>query len=143
SQVSPRALGPTPVRRPWILPRRQMMTTVTTPVDALPDDRSAGITIGWASGPHAAALICLVVVGAAHMSEHVVQVVQLYVLHLSVGRGVLGAVADIEPVHFTYNVAYLLFLILALPRVLPRAALQRRAALLIAAALVLQCWHML
>lgn len=43
------------------------------------------------------------VIQAAHMVEHVAQVVQKYVLMMDQARGFLGAVFDLEWVHFVYN----------------------------------------
>ena len=53
-----------------------------------------------------AALIILVwalVIQAAHMIEHVAQVVQKHVLIMERAQGFLGAVFDLEWVHFVYN----------------------------------------
>ncbi|MGH2723422.1 MAG: right-handed parallel beta-helix repeat-containing protein [Actinomycetota bacterium] len=68
-------------------------------------------------GPDAAGLrpgtVALVAAGLAvtsfHMLEHVVQVVQVYVLDAEVRSGLLGAVVDTEWVHLAYNVAVLAF----------------------------------
>ena len=46
-----------------------------------------------------------------HLVEHVVQVVQRYLLGIPNGSGILGSVVDIEPVHFAYNAAYLALLV--------------------------------
>lgn len=43
------------------------------------------------------------VIQAAHMVEHIAQVVQKYVLMMDQARGFLGAVFDLEWVHFVYN----------------------------------------
>lgn len=53
-----------------------------------------------------AALIILVwalIIQAAHMVEHIAQVVQKHVLMLERAQGFLGAVFDLEWVHFVYN----------------------------------------
>lgn len=42
-----------------------------------------------------------------HMLEHIVQVIQKFVLQLPVAHGILGASLDFEPVHFTFNILYL------------------------------------
>ena len=41
-----------------------------------------------------------------HVIEHVVQVVQRYALGIANGSGIVGSVADTEPVHLIYNAAY-------------------------------------
>jgi len=48
-----------------------------------------------------------------HVLEHVVQVVQRYALGISNGAGIVGSVADTEPVHVVYNAAYLTLLVAA------------------------------
>ncbi|MGH9195866.1 MAG: hypothetical protein ACRD1T_09015 [Acidimicrobiia bacterium] len=53
-----------------------------------------------------AALIILVwalIIQTAHMVEHVAQVVQKHVLMMERAQGFLGAVFDLEWVHFAYN----------------------------------------
>lgn len=53
-----------------------------------------------------AALIILVwalIIQTAHMVEHVAQVVQKHVLMMERAQGFLGAVFDLEWVHFVYN----------------------------------------
>src|SRR5437867_11612761 len=54
----------------------------------------------------------LLALQGAHEVEHVVQVVQRYVLRIPDGNGVLGHVFDIEPVHLAYNLAFLWILVL-------------------------------
>jgi len=48
-----------------------------------------------------------------HVLEHVVQVVQRYALGIANGSGIVGSVADTEPVHLVYNAAYLAMLVAA------------------------------
>jgi hypothetical protein len=48
-----------------------------------------------------------VAVQSFHILEHIVQVIQKFVLLLPVAHGILGASLDFEPVHFTFNVVYL------------------------------------
>lgn len=43
------------------------------------------------------------VIQSAHMVEHIAQVVQKYVLMMDQARGFLGAIFDLEWVHFVYN----------------------------------------
>jgi hypothetical protein len=52
-------------------------------------------------------LVLAVAVQSFHMLEHIVQVIQKFVLQYPVAHGVLGASLDFEPVHFTFNVVYL------------------------------------
>ncbi|HEY3082621.1 MAG TPA: FG-GAP-like repeat-containing protein [Chloroflexota bacterium] len=54
----------------------------------------------------------LLALQGAHEVEHVVQVVQRYLLRIPDGNGVLGHVFDIEPVHLAYNLAFLWILVL-------------------------------
>lgn len=51
----------------------------------------------------------LVLLQGFHEVEHVVQVIQRFVLGIAHGSGVLGSIFDIEPVHLAYN-----FLVLGL-----------------------------
>ena len=48
-------------------------------------------------------LLALLIVQAAHMTEHVAQVIQKFVLLMPVAHGFLGAWFDFEWVHFTFN----------------------------------------
>jgi hypothetical protein len=57
-----------------------------------PEARAALIVLVWA-----------LVIQTAHMVEHVAQVVQRYVLMMERAQGFLGAVFDLEWVHFAYN----------------------------------------
>lgn len=43
------------------------------------------------------------------MVEHVAQVIQMFVLHVTPAHGLIGQL-DLEPVHFWFNVFYLMFL---------------------------------
>ena len=61
-------------------------------------------------GPYVV-FVALLVLQGFHLVEHVTQVVQRYVLGIANGNGILGSVADIEPVHFVYNVGYLALLV--------------------------------
>jgi hypothetical protein len=47
------------------------------------------------------------------MVEHVAQVVQKYVLHVTPAHGLIGRL-DLEPVHFWFNFFYLVFLVLTI-----------------------------
>jgi hypothetical protein len=52
-------------------------------------------------------LTVAVTVQSFHMLEHIVQVIQKFVLQFPVAHGILGASLDFEPVHFTFNIVYL------------------------------------
>ncbi len=52
--------------------------------------------------------LALVAVQGFHEMEHVVQVLQRFVLHNPKGAGILGSWLDIEPVHLGYNLGFLL-----------------------------------
>ena len=53
------------------------------------------------------AFLALLAVQGFHLVEHITQVIQRYFLAIPNGSGILGSVADIEPVHFIYNAGYL------------------------------------
>lgn len=72
--------------------------------------RPAHTTAIVPSGPYVVFLALLAFQGF-HLVEHVTQVVQRYFLGIANGNGILGSVADIEPVHFAYNLGYLALLI--------------------------------
>jgi hypothetical protein len=57
--------------------------------------------------PRFVAFLVLLAVQGFHLVEHITQVVQRYGLGIANGNGILGSVADIEPVHFIYNAGYL------------------------------------
>lgn len=77
-----------------------------------------------------------------HELEHVVQVVQRYVLGVPNGNGIAGSVADLEPVHFAYNTIYFALLVYAVIVFLPlRYTRQVIAWRLLVLALSLQTWH--
>jgi hypothetical protein len=52
-------------------------------------------------------LTVTVAVQSFHMLEHIVQVIQKFVLEFPVAHGIIGASLDFEPVHFVFNVVYL------------------------------------
>jgi hypothetical protein len=56
--------------------------------------------------------VVLLAIQGFHLVEHITQVVQRYFLGIPNGAGILGSVADIEPVHFVYNVGYFALLVL-------------------------------
>jgi hypothetical protein len=65
--------------------------------------------------------LALVLLQGFHELEHVVQVLQRYFLGVPNGNGLIGSLADVEPVHFVYNSLYLgllvaVFLLLGLQR---------------------------
>jgi len=88
-----------------------------------------------------AAFAAAIAIGALHMGEHVVQVVQRYLLGIPNGNGVLGSVADLEPVHLIYNVSYLVGLIWVAASIRPFLRSDRVSALTVQLALTLQVWH--
>ncbi len=82
-----------------------------------------------------------IAIGAFHEAEHVVQVVQRYALDVPNGNGVLGSVADIKPLHFAYNAAYLAALVWVATTIGPFASGDRASWRLLQFALALQLWH--
>ncbi len=52
-------------------------------------------------------LTVAVAVQSFHILEHIVQVIQKFVLQFPVAHGIPGASLDFEPVHFTFNAIYL------------------------------------
>lgn len=107
---------------------------------------SAGVSrsIGTRS-PALVAFLALVIVQGVHEIEHVVQVVQRSALGMPNGNGVLGSVADIEPVHLAYNTTYLALLVTVYVLLgLHREGLHpygRLVAGLLTFALAFQMWH--
>jgi len=70
-------------------------------------------TLAGAAAPAAGAMpafLLLVLVQGFHEIEHVVQVVQRLALGIPNGNGVVGSLADVEPVHVAYNTMYLALL---------------------------------
>src|SRR5438067_13605628 len=51
-------------------------------------------------------LLATSLLGGVHELEHIVQVIQRYVLGDPRGSGMLGSVIDIEPVQLAYDVSY-------------------------------------
>lgn len=87
----------------------------------------------------------LVLVQGFHEIEHVVQIVQRFALGIPDGNGLIGSLADIEPVHFVYNSLYLallvaVFVLLGLHRDGPSEH-GRLVAGLVTFALAFQMWH--
>ena len=92
-----------------------------------------------------AVFLALVLIQGFHEVEHVVQVVQRFALGIPNGNGVIGSIADIEPVHFVYNSLYLglliaVFVLLGLHRDGPGEH-GRLVTGLVTFALVFQMWH--
>ena len=86
--------------------------------------------------------VSLLVVQGVHELEHVVQVIQRYLLNIPNRNGVVGSIADIEPVHFVYSTLYLVLLAVAFVRLPEEWRMYGRSALtLLVAALVVQTWH--
>ncbi len=89
--------------------------------------------------------LLLVLLQGFHELEHVIQVTQIYALGIANGKGILGSVVDIEPVHFAYNSIYLgllaaTYLLLGLHRDGARRY-GRLVFGLLTFALVFQSWH--
>lgn len=87
----------------------------------------------------------LVLLQGFHELEHVVQVIQRYFLGIPNGNGLVGSLADVEPVHFVYNSLYLglliaVFVLLGLHRD-GASPYGRLVAGLITFALAFQMWH--
>lgn len=55
--------------------------------------------------------LALVLIQGFHEIEHVVQVAQRFALGIPNGNGVVGSLADVEPVHVAYNTLYLALLL--------------------------------
>ena len=85
------------------------------------------------------ALAAMLVVQSLHMVEHIAQVIQKYVLHLAKAQGVLGAVFDLEWIHFAYNTW--LFLALVLAYVWFRRTRSAHVPFVLTAAVWFQGWH--
>lgn len=49
----------------------------------------------------------LILLQGFHETEHIVQIVQRFILHDPTGAGILGSWVDIEPVHLAYNGVFL------------------------------------
>lgn len=97
------------------------------------------------SCPALTVFLALVLVQGFHELEHVVQVVQRFALGIPNGNGLIGSLADIEPVHFVYNSLYLglllaVFALLGLHRDRPSEH-GRLVAGLVTFALAFQMWH--
>jgi hypothetical protein len=67
-----------------------------------------------------------------HEMEHIVQVIQRSVLEIKNGAGLFGSVFDLEPVHFAYNLTFLILLGLAAVGLRQPRAVPRRQALVLA-----------
>lgn len=97
------------------------------------------------SSPALTVFLALVLVQGFHELEHVVQVVQRFALGIPNGNGLIGSLADIEPVHFVYNSLYLglliaVFALLGLHRD-RQSEHGRLVANLVTFALAFQMWH--
>lgn len=87
-------------------------------------------------------MVIAVVVQSFHMVEHVSQIIQKFVLKLPVAHGVLGEFLDLEPVHFTYNLTYLILIVL-IWQSFRRTRTEKTKLLygLVFFTLVFQSWH--
>jgi hypothetical protein len=97
------------------------------------------------SSPALTTFLALVLVQGFHELEHVVQVLQRFAFGVPNGNGLIGSIADIEPVHFVYNSLYLglviaVFVLLGLHRDTANEH-GRLGAGLVTFALVFQMWH--
>ena len=86
-------------------------------------------------------IMTAVVVQSFHMVEHVSQIIQKFVLKLPVAHGVLGEFLDLEPVHFTYNLTYLILIILIWQSFRRTRNERKRLYGLVFFALAFQSWH--
>ncbi len=102
---------------------------------ALISDRRLEVLARYAQAGLAAALV----IQAAHVVEHVAQVVQKFVLGYTVAPGFLGSVFDLEWVHFTFNTALELALIVIF--VWWRRSNLGRVPLILTAAVLFQGYH--
>lgn len=89
-------------------------------------------------------VLAAVMIGGFHLLEHVIQVLQRYFFSMPTGNGIAGSIADIEPVHLAYNVAYLA-LIVGTALTIERRILSRNpvAKTLLYGVVGLQTWHVL
>lgn len=89
--------------------------------------------------------LALVVFQGFHELEHIVQVVQRSILGIPNGNGLVGSLADLEPVHLVYNTGYLALLVAVYVLLrLHRDAGRVYGRLVFGAltfALVFQSWH--
>jgi hypothetical protein len=89
--------------------------------------------------------VTLIVFQGFHELEHVVQLIQVFALSITNGKGIVGSFVDIEPVHFAYNSIFLTMLVgtyLALG--LHRAGARRmgiQVFALLTFAVIAQSWH--
>jgi hypothetical protein len=114
-------------------------------VEQMNSEKAVDIHVAWLRGPRVYIFVGAVALGGVHLLEHIVQLIQLYALRMpsSTAHGIAGSFADLEPVHFAYNLAYLALLLMLWPDKLPLGQPERRAALFVRAATVFQLWHML
>lgn len=103
--------------------------------------------IRLSEAPPAAAAVFLAVVllQGFHELEHMVQVVQRYVLSIPNGNGLVGSLTDVEPLHFAFNSLYLgllvaTYFLLGLDEEGPRRH-GRLVFGLLTFALAFQVWH--
>jgi len=87
-------------------------------------------------------LTLAVAVQSFHMLEHIVQVIQKFILQLPVAHGILGASLDFEPVHFTFNILYL-GLVAAVWIIFTETPIRKMNLIygLVTFVLVFQLWH--
>jgi hypothetical protein len=89
--------------------------------------------------------LALVLFQGFHELEHITQVVQIYVLGIANGAGLVGSLVNVEPLHFAYNTLYLglliaVYVLLGLHEDGPRAVGPVVTAL-VTFALAFQMWH--
>lgn len=90
------------------------------------------------------AFLALVLFQGFHELEHIIQVLQRYVLGIPNGNGLIGSLADIEPVHFAYNSFYLALLLVAYVGLGLRREPRRYGVFVfigLTAAVGIQSWH--
>src|SRR5262249_47865026 len=90
--------------------------------------------------------LALVLFQGFHELEHIVQVIQRFVLGIANGAGIVGAYSDAVPVHFFYNTVFLALLVLTYVRLgmhRPEGRQQYGALAyyLLTFAVIFQSWH--
>ncbi len=81
----------------------------------------------------------ILLVQAAHMVEHVAQVIQKFILHMPAAHGLLGSIFDLEWVHFVYNTV--LYAALVAVYIWHRRAASRPLFFALRAGMLLQGYH--
>lgn len=80
-------------------------------------------------------------VQSIHMMEHISQTIQKFVLNYQVAQGIIGSKVDLEPIHFVFNLTYLVLIILTLIYLKPSLKTKDLNFILLITVLILQTWH--